>query len=103
MKVSVVPSREVEGGTGRQSYSTDLLPDESMRYDVQGSISTLGAGSVQCRPLLLVEQLGRGQRLRSGDELGTALALGIGYGWQADQSDESLRNRQAERGEGSAG
>ena len=53
-KVIIVPSRGVDCW-----QSIDLLTNERMRDDVEGSASALGAGSVKCGPLLLIEQLGK--------------------------------------------
>jgi len=57
MKVSIVPSGGVDGCWLSARSGADLLNCEPMGDDVQGSASTLGADTVQCKPLLFAEQM----------------------------------------------
>ena len=56
--LSMVASGGVDGCGLTRRWTADLLTSERTGDDAQGSASALGAGSVQCRSLLLVEQLG---------------------------------------------
>jgi hypothetical protein len=58
MMLSIVASGGVGCCWASPSNDADLLTSGRMSDDAQGSASALGAGSVQCRSLLLVEQLG---------------------------------------------
>jgi hypothetical protein len=58
MMLSIVASGGVDGCGVTRRWTVDLLTSEGMSDDAQGSASALWAGSVQCRSLLLAEQLG---------------------------------------------